>query len=104
MGTKIDRANVELDARDELARTQIMWHGSAADLARPTPCPDWTLAELLAHMTAQHNGFAAAAAGDGADLDHWQTGAPVADPVGKYAAAAERVAAAFAAAGALARG
>jgi hypothetical protein len=38
-------------------------------------------------MTAQHNGFAAAAAGDGADLVHWQTGAPVADPVGEYAAA-----------------
>ena len=72
---------------------------SAADLARPTPCADWTLADLLAHMTAQHNGFAAAAAGDGADLVHWQTGAPVANPVGEYAAAAERVIAGFAAAG-----
>src|ERR1700722_7400725 len=56
----------------------------------------------VGHMTAQHNGCAAAAAGDGADLVHWQTGAPVADPVGEYAAAAEGVIAAFAVAGVLA--
>lgn len=30
-------------------------------LARPTPCGDWTLADLLAHMVGQHFGFAAAA-------------------------------------------
>ena len=93
---------VGLDARAIRASVQVVSQVSATDLARPTPCPDWTLAELLAHMTAQHNGFAAAAAGDGADLVHWQTGAPVADPVGEYAAAAERVIAAFAAAGVLA--
>jgi uncharacterized protein (TIGR03083 family) len=94
---EIDRAIVGLDARAVRASVQIVSQASAADLARPTPCPGWTLAELLAHMTAQHNGFAAAAAGDGADLVHWQTGAPVDDPVGEYAAAAERVMAAFAA-------
>jgi glycine/D-amino acid oxidase-like deaminating enzyme len=54
-------------------------------------------------MTAQHNGFAAAAAGDGADLVRWQTGAPAADLVREYAAAAERVLAAFAAGDVLAR-
>ncbi len=89
---------VQLDARAVRASVQLMSHASAADLTRPTPCADWTLADLLAHMTAQHNGFAAAAAGDGADLVHWQTGAPVADPAGEYAAAAERVITAFAAA------
>jgi uncharacterized protein (TIGR03086 family) len=93
---------VGLDARAVRASVQIVSQASAADLSRPTPCSDWTLGELLAHMTAQHEGFAAAAAGDGADLVHWQTGAPVADPVGEYAAAAERVTAAFAAAGVLA--
>jgi uncharacterized protein (TIGR03086 family) len=92
---------VGLDARAVRASVQIVSQASAADLSRPTPCSDWTLGELLAHMTAQHEGFAAAAAGDGADLVHWQTGAPVADPVGEYAAAAERVTAAFAAAGVL---
>ena len=96
------RSIVDLDAQAVRASVQVVSRASAADLARPTPCPDWTLAELLAHMTAQHNGFAAAAAGDGVDLVHWQTGAPVADPVGEYAAAAERVTAAFAAAGVLA--
>jgi len=30
-------------------------------LARPTPCGDWTLADLLAHMVGQHFGFGAAA-------------------------------------------
>ena len=32
-----------------------------ADLVRPTPCEDWDLLDLLAHMTVQHRGFAAAA-------------------------------------------
>jgi len=31
-----------------------------ADLARPTPCAGWDLADLLAHMIGQHHGFAAA--------------------------------------------
>jgi uncharacterized protein (TIGR03086 family) len=94
---------VGLNARAVRASVQVVSLASAADLARPTPCAGWTLADLLAHMTAEHNGFAAAAAGEGADLVRWQTGAPAADPVGEYAAAAERVMAAFAAAGVLAR-
>jgi len=94
---------VGLDARAVRASVLVVSQASAADLARPTPCADWTLADLLAHMTAQHNGFAAAAAGEGADLVRWQTGAPAADPVREYAAAAGRVLAAFAAAGVLAR-
>lgn len=72
-----------------------------ADLARPTPCAQWTLGELLAHMTAQHNGFAAAAAGHGGDLARWQPQPPAGDPVAEYTAAAERVIEAFAADGVL---
>jgi uncharacterized protein (TIGR03086 family) len=94
---------VGLDARAVRASVQVVSRASPVDLARPTPCAGWTLGHLLAHMTVQHNGFAAAAAGDGADLVRWQTGAPAADPVAEYAAAAERVMAAFAAAGVLAR-
>jgi uncharacterized protein (TIGR03086 family) len=30
----------------------------APDLANPTPCDQWTLADLLAHMIGQHEGFA----------------------------------------------
>jgi uncharacterized protein (TIGR03086 family) len=99
----MSRDIVGLDARAVRASVQVVSKASAADLARPTPCTGWTLADLLAHMAAQHDGFAAAAAGGGADLVRWQTGAPAADPAGEYAAAAERVLAAFAAAGVLAR-
>jgi uncharacterized protein (TIGR03086 family) len=41
------------------------------DFGRPTPCGEWTLLDLLAHMTVQHRGFAAAARGAGAHLQHW---------------------------------
>src|SRR5580700_3406614 len=60
VGPEMDSDIVGLDARAVRASVQIVSQASVADLARPTPCPDWTLAELLAHMTAQHNGFAAA--------------------------------------------
>ena len=94
---------VRLDASAVRASVQVVSQARAADLARATPCEAWTLAELLAHMTAQHNGFAAAATGDGADLVRWQTGAPAADPVGEYASAAAQVLAAFGAPGVLDR-
>jgi uncharacterized protein (TIGR03086 family) len=64
-----------------------------ADLARPTPCAEWDLGMLLRHMTAQHRGFAAAAAGRGADLAAWEV-PPTADG---YAEAASAVLDAFAA-------
>ncbi|MFD9738301.1 TIGR03086 family metal-binding protein [Umezawaea sp. NPDC059074] len=62
--------------------------------SHPTPCADWTLADLLAHMTAQHHGFAAAARGRGDDLEAWRVrpfGA-----VAEYTDAAEDVLTAFA--------
>jgi uncharacterized protein (TIGR03086 family) len=72
-------------------------------LTLPTPCAGWHLADLLAHMTAQHHGFAAAARGAGADLAIWRTepltDAVVADSAGTYAAAAHDVLAAFASEG-----
>jgi uncharacterized protein (TIGR03086 family) len=92
-----------LDAQAVRASVAIVAQARHANLGRPTPCGHWTLAELLAHMTAQHHGFAAAASGHGADLVRWQTGAPAADPVPEYAAAAEQVLAAFAAPGVLER-
>ncbi len=94
---------VALDARVVRATVSVVSQVGPADLARPTPCADWTLAELLAHMTAQHDGWAAAAAGDGGDLSRWQPGPPAADPVQEYAAAAGRVLAAFGADGVLDR-
>ncbi|MCV7415331.1 TIGR03086 family protein [Mycolicibacterium litorale] len=73
---------------------------SRNDLTRPTPCTDWNLADLLAHMTAQHRGFAAAARGHGADHAVWDPAAVADavrhDPAGVYAAAAGDVLEAFA--------
>jgi uncharacterized protein (TIGR03086 family) len=94
---------VALDARVVRATVDVVSRVGPADLTRPTPCADWTLGELLAHMTAQHDGWAAAAAGDGGDLSRWQPGPPAADPVQDYAAAAGRVLAAFGADGVLDR-
>ncbi|CRZ15812.1 TIGR03086 family metal-binding protein [Mycolicibacterium neworleansense] len=75
----------------------------SSDLDRPTPCAEWTLADLLAHMTVQHRGFAAAARGRGADESVWDVetvaDAVRADPVGMYADAAHDVLDAFAADG-----
>lgn len=75
------------------------------DLNRPTPCAGWNLADLLAHMTVQHHGFAAAARGDGANLAVWQPSmvadAVAADPAGAYAKAAADVLDAFSADGVL---
>jgi uncharacterized protein (TIGR03086 family) len=92
-----------LDAEAVRASVRVVCLAGPEDLARMTPCAGWTLGDLVAHMTAQHDGFAAAAAGEGADLARWQPGEPGADPVGEYEAAAGRVLAAFAADGVLDR-
>jgi len=64
------------------------------DLGRPTPCGHWNLGELLAHMAVQHDGFAAASTGALTELDVWEP-RPLGDPAADYAAAADRVIAAF---------
>ena len=66
----------------------------------PTPCSEWRLRDLLAHMTVQNLGFAAAVEGVEAD---WAPGELGIDPVADYAAASDRVVAAFAQEGALER-
>jgi uncharacterized protein (TIGR03086 family) len=72
-------------------------------LTRTTPCAGWTLGDLLAHMTAQHRGFAAAARGFGDDPAAWEPGSVIAavtaDPARSYAEAAHDALAAFTAPG-----
>lgn len=89
-----------------LASVDVVNHVTPHDLHRATPCQGWDLSQLLAHMTVQHHGFAAAARGEGADLARWDTAtvadAVSADPAGAYAAAADDVLEAFADDGALA--
>lgn len=93
----------ELDRRAVDASVAVVARLQPDDLNRPTPCTDWTLADLLAHMAAQHRGFAAAAEGRGADTDAWRLRPLGDDPVAAYTAAAERVTAAFGADGVLDR-
>jgi uncharacterized protein (TIGR03086 family) len=87
-----------LDAVAVRATVAVAGTVSAADLGRATPCAEWTLGDLLAHMTIQHEGFAAAARGKGADLSRWQPRATgtAAALVAEYAAAAADVIEAFA--------
>src|ERR1700677_2327451 len=83
-----------------LASVDIVAAVVPEDLRRPTPCAGWNLGDLLAHMTVQHRGFAAAARGRGADEAVWQPAtvadAVAADPAGTYSAAATEVIDAFA--------
>jgi uncharacterized protein (TIGR03086 family) len=86
-----------------LASVDVVNTVRPADLHLATPCAGWTLADLLAHMTVQHHGFAAAARGAGADPNVWRVEnvaeAVTTDPAGAYAAAAHDVLNAFAAEG-----
>ncbi len=86
---------IKLDRAAVLATVELICRVTPADLERPTPCDGWTLADLLAHMSVQHRGFAAAARGRGGDLAVWRMGAPPADPVTDYLAAASEVILAF---------
>jgi uncharacterized protein (TIGR03086 family) len=93
---------VALDALAVRASTGLVGRARPADMARPTPCADWTLHGLITHMAAQHYGFAAAAAGDG-DLARWRPRRLGSDPVADYRAAARAVLTAFAAPGVMDR-
>ncbi len=98
MNTIVDLRSVDRAA--VLASVDVVSAVTTADLSRPTPCVGWDLGDLLAHMTVQHRGFAAAARGDGADLSLWEPAtvadAVASDPAGSYSAAAAAVIEAFA--------
>ncbi|WP_435155537.1 TIGR03086 family metal-binding protein [Amycolatopsis sacchari] len=86
----------ELDRAAVLASVAVATRVTDADLSRPTPCTEWTVANLLTHMAVQHRGFAAAARGERAD---WRLPAPAPDPVADYLAAGADVLIAFREAG-----
>jgi uncharacterized protein (TIGR03086 family) len=102
MHTNLNPRIVALDAQAVNESVRLVAQATAADLARPTPCADWTLHGLLRHMAAQHYGFAAASAGDG-DPARWRPRSLGDDPVAAYRAAAECALAAFAVDGVLGR-
>jgi uncharacterized protein (TIGR03086 family) len=68
---------------------------TSRDLHRATPCTDWDLAELLAHMIGQHHGFARAVRDGDAPRASY---APVPFSPPAWSASAELLLEAFAAA------
>jgi uncharacterized protein (TIGR03086 family) len=91
------------DANAVRASIAVVDHIKATDLTNPTPCANWNLTDLLTHMTAQHRGFAAAARGNGAELEAWANLPLGPDPVAEYRNAAEEVLMAFAEEGVVGR-
>ncbi|HEY2553542.1 MAG TPA: TIGR03086 family metal-binding protein [Streptosporangiaceae bacterium] len=85
----------ELNRRTLEATVGIVGRVSPAQLSQPTPCADWTLRQLLAHMTGQHYGFAAAASGETEDMTVWADRPAGDDFAAAYARAVARVTAAF---------
>lgn len=89
----------DLDRAAVLAAAEVACRIRPADLDRATPCDGWTLADLLAHLSVQHRGFAAAARGEGGDPARWVPRPPAPDPVADFLAATAEVLAAFGADG-----
>jgi uncharacterized protein (TIGR03086 family) len=86
---------VLLDAKAVRTSIELVSTATDADLSRPTPCRAWTLYGLLAHMTTQHYGFAAASRGE-SDPAIWKLRDLGDDPVKAYTESAEHVLEAFA--------
>jgi uncharacterized protein (TIGR03086 family) len=70
--------------------------GRCDDPAAPTPCNGWRLADLLAHMTVQHLGFARAARGEQTTVNDWRP-QPLQATVARYVEACADVLGSFAA-------
>ncbi|HET9168305.1 MAG TPA: TIGR03086 family metal-binding protein [Actinospica sp.] len=83
-----------LNRRATLRCVELVAAVRPEDLGRATPCAEWDLAALLAHMTVQHRGFTLAARGQGASVD-WTPGPLAADFAARYAAAAHEALDAF---------
>jgi len=93
----------DLDRRALAATVKIVNQSRRHQLDLPTPCAQWSLGELLAHMTGQNYGFAAAADGETEDRGIFDDRPVDADPHGIFARSADRVSAAFDADGVLDR-
>ncbi|MGW5863421.1 TIGR03086 family metal-binding protein [Streptomyces sp. NPDC055239] len=102
-----DLATPDLIALDRTAvqeSLRVLRAARDADWERPSPCAGWTLRDLVAHMTAQHHGFAAAARGSGADRTYWIAPDLGRDPLKIYEESVRHVLAAFTEEGTMERG
>ena len=85
----------ELNRRALEVTVGLVGRAHPGQLDWPTPCAEWTLRQLLGHMTGQHYGFAAAARGETGDMTIWAD-RPVGDEfAADYARAVAEVIAAF---------
>ncbi|WP_020518767.1 TIGR03086 family metal-binding protein [Catelliglobosispora koreensis] len=75
---------------------EIVDQVSDSQLSLATPCSQWSLRQLLAHMSVQNNGFAVAASGEKSDLASWHPEEDSDDPVHEFRASAEALLTAFA--------
>ncbi|MCC5473794.1 TIGR03086 family metal-binding protein [Streptomyces sp. NPDC059680] len=87
---------VELDRIAVQEAVRVVDLATDADWRRDTPCAGWTLRRLVAHMTAQHLGFAAAARGAGREPEYWQEQDDMGEPARAHRSAAAAVLGAFA--------
>ncbi|MET7481841.1 TIGR03086 family metal-binding protein [Streptomyces sp. NPDC005538] len=94
---------VELDRIAVYEASRVLEWARDEDWERDTPCAGWTLRRLVAHMTAQHHGFAAAARGAGQDRAYWREPEELSEPARTHRAAATSALAAFAEPGATER-
>lgn len=91
---------IELDRIAVYEAVRVVELAKDTDWERDTPCAGWDLRRLVAHMTAQHLGFAAAARGAGQEAAYWREPEDMADPARTHRSAATAVLAAFAEPGA----
>ncbi|MFD4559030.1 TIGR03086 family metal-binding protein [Streptomyces sp. NPDC058469] len=94
---------VELDRIAVYEALRVVELAQEEDWERDTPCAGWNLRRLVAHMAAQHHGFAAAARGAGHDRAYWREPEDMSEPARTHRAAATAVLAAFAEPGATER-
>ncbi|MFJ4205075.1 TIGR03086 family metal-binding protein [Streptomyces sviceus] len=96
-GVRMDVVELDRIAVQEAARVvELARGGDHGVWARDTPCAGWDLRRLVAHMTAQHHGFAAAARGVGGEREYWREEEEVGEPARAHRAAAAAVLSAFA--------
>jgi uncharacterized protein (TIGR03086 family) len=89
------KITIEMHRRVVTASVEVVRRATKNDFTRPTPCTEWRLGGLLAHMTIQHRGFAGAARGVGPDLANWTMTTNEVDPLAAYVRAAALVLEAF---------
>jgi uncharacterized protein (TIGR03086 family) len=87
---------VELDRIAVYEALRVVELAQEEDWERDTPCAGWDLRRLVAHMAAQHHGFAAAARGAGQDRAYWREPEDLGVPARTHRGAATAALAAFA--------